>query len=196
MDYSEISKKNKPGGVNIPDKDLKPVVNGVRKKKTVKDDMVKVGGYLFTDTIIPAAKRLLSDFISRGVDMLLFKGEPPTTYGGFGGYTDYNKRYGAPSSILSSVTGLPALSNPLDLRTNSADDIVVRSYAEGQELLRRIGELLGSYGTISIYQVCQIAKLKPKYTDYDWGWTDIRGARIIAQRGAYIVKLPPPISLR
>lgn len=40
-----------------------------------------------------------------------------------------------------------------------------------------------------------MAGLKPKYTDYDWGWTDIRGAQIVAQHGSYLVKLPPPISL-
>lgn len=198
MDYSEIGKPKKPTGKNIPEAELKPVAAGTRKKKTIKDDVTKVGGYLLTETIIPSAKRLLSEFVSRGVEMLLFKGDSPPSGSGFGfgsGYTNYNKLYGAPS-ILSSVTGLPALGNPLDLGSNPIDNIVVRTYSEGQNLLKRIGELIGAYGTISIYQVCKLAGLKPKYTDYDWGWTDIRGAQIIAQHGSYLVKLPPPISLR
>lgn len=53
MDYNEIGKPKKPTGKNIPEAELKPVVAGTRKKKTIKDDVTKVGGYLLTETIIP-----------------------------------------------------------------------------------------------------------------------------------------------
>jgi len=201
-DYSNAGKK-KPARA-IPEKDIKPVVSGTRAKKTVKDDVSKVGSYLLTETIIPAAKKLLSEFISRGADMLIFKGDTHASpfgggYGyGYGGGVDYSKRYGAPS-ILSSVAsaGLPGIPGAIGLGGGqSIDTLIVDSYHDGQKVLQSVGNLLASYGTISVYEVCKLMNVTAKYTDYDWGWTDIRGAKIVPFRNKYRVELPPPVSLK
>ena len=196
-DYSNAGKK-KPESV-IPERDIKPVVSGTRAKKTVKDDISKVGSYLLTETIIPAAKKLLSEFISRGADMLIFKNDPPTTpFGNYGyGGVDYTKRYGSPS-MLSSVAsaGLPGIPGAIGLGSQSIDNFIVNSYHDGQKVLQSVSNLLASYGTISVYEVCKLMGVAAKYTDYDWGWTDIRGAKIVPFRNKYKVELPPPISLK
>jgi len=192
---------NKDGTSSIPDTEVTAVVSGKRVKKGFGEELAKVGRYLITDTIIPNGKHLFSEFVSRGLNMLLFKNDSGVNdpYGGYGSnlYTNYNKSYGSPSftSLTSAIAGLPGIPQQ-QLNAGGIDNLVVRSYSEGQKVIKRINELVSSYGTISVYEVCKLINVTGKYTDYDWGWTDVRGATVVPYRGQYILKMPPPVSLR
>lgn len=214
MEYNTVGAKpkNEPKFKPIPDGEIKAVVHGKTIKKNgiekvagsfISSDVKKVKSYLLTDVIIPNAKKLISDVVSRGVDMLLFNGggRPNSGYGSYGSvsgafsYKDYNRSY-TTNSYGSARPPLSEYNQGLSLSNNTLDNLVVKSYADGREVLSRMNTLIETYGMISVYETCKLLGVVGRHTDFDWGWSDIRAAEVVPYRGEFLLKMPRPISLR
>jgi hypothetical protein len=179
----------------------KPKVNKVvsgtasRKKNELRKfadifapgDMSNIKNYLLMDVAIPTFKKLLSEMIRIGADMLIY-GDAGRSAGT--GHTAYNK-ISYSSGPSSAATSVAKTRTPFNY-----DDIVLPNRVDAEEVLRCMGDILDTYKLVSVatlYEMCGIRD--HNYMNHKYGWMDLRGADIIRVRDGWLLKLPKAMPL-
>ena len=177
-------------------KKLDKVVSGTAKVKKrkhskfaemfISEDASNVKSYILSDVLIPAAKKLVSDIVKDGIEMILYgnTGRDRRSNGFRADYVSYNrysdKRYDDRRISDSRVrTGY------------NYGDVVLESRGEAEEVLDRMDELIDMYGVVSVMDLYDLVGVTGQYTDNKYGWTNIRNAEAVRTGdGGYRLKLP------
>ena len=187
--YQSNSFKSKELEAKQPEKKLTKVANAKLKKKSeiqkiaetfVAEDLNKVKNAVLMDVIVPAVKKVISDIVTNGIDMLLY------------GEVKHNK------STTTSKIGYNSMYNSQN-QTNAArvarssyiyNDIILSSRGEAEEVLNQMNEIIGTYGVVSVADLCEIVGVTGEFTDNKYGWSDIRDAYVERSKDGYMLKLP------
>ncbi len=188
----------------IYDKEVKRVTTGevVRKKKSLRKQFSEtfVAGdaksairYVVLDVLLPAAKDMIVEAGSQGIEKLIF-GESrrrgsTSPQSGATGYVQYNRMSGIMGSRLPSAQR--ALSRQARAR-HDFDEIVLESRTEAEEVIDRLFDLVSRYESATIADLYELVGLTAAHTDNKWGWTDLRGAGVSRTRAGYLLDLPDP----
>lgn len=187
--YQSNSFKSKELEAKQPEKKLTKVANAKLKKKSeiqkiaetfVAEDLNKVKNAVLMDVIVPAVKKVISDIVTNGIDMLLYgeaKHNKTTTTSKIG----YNSMY---NSQNQSNTARVARSSYI------YNDIILSSRGEAEEVLNQMNEIIGTYGIVSVADLCEIVGVTGEFTDNKYGWSDIRDAYVERSKDGYMLKLP------
>jgi hypothetical protein len=191
---SHRSKENKQSGEER--KKLEKVVKGtakVKKKSEIRkftdvfisEDSSSVKSYIFADVFVPAVKKLISDIVKDGIEMIL--------YGGTSRKGDRSDRFGAGYISYNKYSDRRDDRRPNYSRSQSRlnyDDIILETRGEAEEVLSRLDELIDMYGVVSIADLYDLVGISCSYTFEKYGWTNIRNAEIVRVRDGYLLKLP------
>ena len=197
---SKSSKKD-----TIQDKDITPVVSSgaVRRKKSLRKQFSEtfVAGdaktavrYVLFDVLLPAAKDMVVEAGSQGIEKLIFgdsrrRGSTPPQAGPTG-YVSYNRyAMGGRSSGPSR-----AISRQARARHNF-DEIVLDDRVEAEEVIDKLFELVSQYESATVADLYELVGLASTHTDHKWGWTDLHGSGVSRIRGGYLLDLPEPETL-
>ena len=71
-----------------------------------------------------------------------------------------------------------------------SDDVILDNRGEAEEVLSRMDELIDTYGIVSVADFYDLVGITGKYTDNNYGWTDIHSAKVVSVRDGYLIKLP------
>lgn len=190
------------------DKDIKPIVSaeGARTRKKslgkrftenfVQGDAHSVWSYVTFDVMLPAAKDMVADAVSQGVERMIF-GESRSSNRRSGGrnrdagHVNYNKMSQRPDRRDE-----PRAISTRSRATHNFDEIEISSRAEAEEVIDRLFELIDRYELVTVAELYQMVNLAPEFTDEKYGWEDMRGARVErARNGYYQLRLPRPVAL-
>ncbi len=195
----------------VPKKEEKPklekVVAGevLRRKKPLgkriaetfgATDMKSVGGFVLIDVLVPAAKDMVADAISQGIERMLF-GEArslsrrPNKQYHNSGYVSYN-RYSPSSANRESPPFRGSGISRRSRATHNFDEIILETRAEAEEVIERLFDLIERYQSATVADLYELVGIQGSYTDDKWGWIDIRGAGITRIRNGYLLDLPRP----
>ena len=165
--------------------------NNVRKLTDIfiSEDVSNVKNYILLDVIVPAIKKTIYELIVGTLDMSL--------YGGRGGgkrptadkvsYRDYNDISRSDSRSYDRT------------RTNSGysyDDIVLESRGEAEAVLSRMDEIMDEYNIVRVADLYDLVGVTGNYTDNNYGWTNIRNAKIVRVRDGYKIDMPRALPIR
>lgn len=157
----------------------------------ISEDAASVGSYLFMDVLIPALKNTVEDLVTYGIRRLL-RGDAGTRRSGssidFISYRDYNK--------ISRRDDVRYEDNSRTRTGYNYDDVIVGSRAEAEEVLMRLDELIETYGQASVADLYDLVGITGKYTDNNYGWTNIRNSEPVQVRDGYLLRLPKVGPLR
>lgn len=210
-EFPSNSKNPKGPNKETPqEKKIEKVVTGevqTRKKPLGKRFMETFAGadsksvleYVVMDVMVPAAKDMIADAVSQGVERKLF-GEVRSASrraggfrpGGVAGFTAYNRM----------TPGASARREPMDPRgpsisrraraTHNFDEIILATRAEANEVLDGLYNVVSQYEVASVADLYEMVDLPSNFTDNKWGWTDLRGAEVTRVRSGYLLDLPRP----
>ena len=191
--YRDEQKKKE----NLPEKKVEKVITGtakaVRKSGVrkimdifVSEDIEAVKSYILKDVLIPAIKKAISDVITNGSDMIL--------------YGESGRRKSGPSSKVSYRSYYEddgrRTNGSLRIRNDyNYNDISLDNRGEAEDVLSRMDELISTYGLVSVADFYDLVGFTGNYTDNNYGWTDIRNARVVAVKDGYVIKLPKALPL-
>lgn len=198
---NNLIKKNKTDENDIGKKKVNKVVNGnVKTKKKTKADefaddfiaqsMTSVVSDIFTEVLLPSFKNMISDAVKSGIDRLLYG---DSSYRKNSNNTpaskiSYNKYYTEQSAYKPDV--------PVRIReTYDYNNIVFNSRGDAEAVLMSMDELISKYEVVRVADLYDLAGITGNYTDYKYGWTDIRSARIERIRDGYIIRMPKALPL-
>lgn len=203
LNYPANSHKAREGSASskeskAPEQRAQKVVTGevVKRKKPLGkkiaetfagDDAQNVGQYILFDVIIPAAKSMISDAVSQGIERMLFgDSKRRTTNGGSRpGYTSYNKMYSRDSDRTDGRS--------ISRRARAAhdfDEIILTSRGEAEEVLDRLTDLIENYDVATVSDLYDLVGITGSFTDDKWGWTSLAGAGVSRVREGYLLNLP------
>lgn len=194
-EFKSNSHKSKSVEVEVlPEKRVtKPIVNGarIRKKSEARklvdvfmpEDVEKVKSHIIFDVLIPSAKKAVYDMVTNGIEMILY------------GETGAVSHKSSTSSKISyrqfydDRTTRPSEST----RMNSVvdfEDIILEHRGEAESILERLDELVSMYGMASVADMYDLVGITAPYTANNYGWTDIRNAKVVRIRDGYVIKMP------
>jgi len=181
--------------------ELAPVVSGkvnIKKKSEGKKfleamfqgDLVTIKDSIVDNVFVPAIKELIWNTIERAVKGLM--------YGDFS-----SSRNSERNSIPARQVDFTRFSDRRrrdDYYDRGHDDIYdygeifLQERRDAEALLDRINELLDKYQWVSVAQLYELAGLRGRYTDHNYGWRerDRNDIYITTTRGGYLVKMPRP----
>ena len=193
------------------EKKIEKVVTGevISKKKSgmrkfgdvfLSEDVSNVKNYIFTDILLPAGKKVISDVVTNIVDTIsdvIANGIEMALYGEVGksrskstssrhSYTEFYERPGRTRM------------DPVQARIRTAydiDDIIVKTRGDAEDVLSRMAELIATYGTVSVADLYEMVGKTGTYTDNNYGWTDVRTGSPVRLHDGYLLRLPRPMPL-
>jgi hypothetical protein len=151
--------------------------------------------YVMFDVLLPAARDMIVDAGSAGLDKLIFgesrrwRGSTPPSSGPYG-HVAYN-RMSSPSRLGSSQR---AMSRQARAR-HDFDEIVLESRTEAEQVIDELFEVISRYESATVADLYQLVGLPSSHTDHKWGWIDLRGAGVSRTRDGYLLDLPDPAPL-
>lgn len=150
----------------------------------VAEDINTVKESLFYDILIPALKKVISDVVRNGTDMILYGSMGASKPKGPGSKISYSKYYEQPKAQA-------ARPNPVSLGTYNYDEVEISSRAEAEAVLMQMDEIVDTYGFVKVADLYELAGISGNYTGYNYGWDNIRSASVVRlPNGWYTIKLP------
>lgn len=156
------------------------------KSAFVEEDGKTIGAYILYDILIPAAKDLLHDIIAGGLDMALYKGNPPRRGG------SHNRSQNGVTYInYSSMNNRQQQNRQRVQNSFDSSALVFEIRSDAEAVLGQLCDAIDSYGDASVADFYQSTGRIGEYTDNKYGWKDLRTARILRVQGGYVLDLPP-----
>ncbi len=189
MDYQNNSNAKKE---QAEEKKITPVTTDVKTKKKkpiskfadsfLSDDLESVKSYVLLDVLIPSIKQAVADVIKNGIDAI-FYGESSERYsGGNQPRKSYQKIYDNTNNRRNTRTRA-------DLY--DFEDILFNNRGDADRVLAQMDELIDRFEVASVNDYYEYVGITGNYTDYKYGWTDLRTASVVRNRdGSYMIKMP------
>lgn len=180
----------------IEEKRVEKIVHGTVKKKENKvrkltdifiaEDVTNVKDYILLDVIVPSVKKAIYDLIVGALDMSLY-----------GGRGDGARR---PTADKVSYRDYNSVSRR-DTRQRTAsgysyDDIVLDTRGEAEAVLSRLDEIMDEYKIVRVADLYDLVGVSGDYTDNNYGWTNIRNAKVVRVRDGYKIDMPRALPIR
>ena len=178
------------------DKKVEKVVSGktsTKKKSGIRklsdtflsEDIGNVKNYIFAEVLLPAAKKLVSDIVTNGTNMLLY-GEIKNKKGK-SSKVSYSRYYDDRSRDYRS----PVVRNNFDY-----DEIIFETRGDAEAVLDAMYDILNQYKVVSVAELYDLASITThNYTCNNYGWIDLRGSSVVRVRDGYILKLPRALAI-
>lgn len=182
------------------EKRVEKVVKGrVRTKKNelrkltdvfITEDVHNVKSYILMDVLVPAIKKAIYDIVVNSLDM--------TMYGGRSGgrrsnadrvsYTDYGSSSRRDDRDRRRET---RSTTPFDY-----DDIIFDTRAEADKVLGCMDDIIDTYGVVRVTDLFDLVGESSPHTAMNYGWSNIRNAKIVSVRGGgYKIEMPRAVHI-
>ena len=197
---SHLSKQD----IGQPEKKVEKVTTSPVKLKK-KSEAAKIAGsiiqensrnvvnYLFLDVFVPAMKKLVTELVSNGLDMLLYGEGGKSKSKSQSSRISYRSYYDDPLQEKRRSIGYGSMySTGYDF-----DEVIFPNRGEAEEVLCKMMEIIeGPYGSVSVLDLYDLVGVSgSRYTDAKYGWTDLRNTSIARVREGYILRLPKAVPL-
>lgn len=156
------------------------------------DDTSSVGHYILTDVLIPAAKNMISDAVSQGIERLLFgdRARPNSGPRNRGNYTAYHTSPIRSASTMASAAPRRDISHKAR-STHEFGEIILVDRGEAEEVLDGLTTMIKEYDHATVADLYDLVDITGSFTDSKWGWFSMAGSGVRRIREGYILDLPP-----
>lgn len=159
-------------------------------------DSVGAWGYVVHEVLVPAAKDMVSDAVTGGIERALYGDARPrsrarggTPYSNYRNYSSYSS--GPIGGRRDREDRLEEITHRARA-SNDPSQVIVPSRAEAQEVIDGMFRLIEEYDVATVADFCGLLGVTSQFTDEKYGWHDIRGYDIRRTQGGYLVDLPRP----
>ena len=176
----------------------KKVIKGsarVRKKSEIRkfadvfisEDISNVKQYIFMDVIVPLVQETICDIFEDVPRMIFYgsRGSGRKSTVDRVSYRDYSKKdnYRRNDSFR-------------DRENPDYGDIVLGSKGEAEKVLYAMDEIMDEYGMVRVGDLYDLAGESCPYTLDNYGWLNIRNAKIVRVRDGYVIEMPKAVPIK
>lgn len=157
------------------------------------EDNVGFVEYALLEVLAPGVKDAMMDTAHGAVDNAFGN---TRRRGRRDGYTSYNRmgsaRHRGRRERDDDDRGDRRRGRAPERRGSEPREIILDTRVEADEVLDSMFELISKYEVATMRDLLSLVGESHNYTDEDWGWSDLRGARIHKIRDGYLLDLPRP----
>lgn len=156
----------------------------------VGGDAQSVAVYVMNDVLVPAAKDMIADAVSQGIEKMLFgesRGRSRGASVAGAAYTSYNR-----ISTQAKASGAKRDMSPRARAAHNFYEIILDTRGEAQEVLDSLFTLISDYDVATVADLYEMVGQTGTFTDEKWGWVDMRGASVTRIKDGYLLNLPRP----
>lgn len=163
----------------------------------IKSDPKTVMNDVYTKVIVPGVQRVILQSVNAGLSeffgMELPQGVINSITAPSGmphiGYSNISTAAAQATQTMAPVAGYTGLSVYQRLTWDFKHD--------ADSVLQSMADYLSEYHTVSVGKLCEFAGIKNVSTDYNFGWDDLRSARVVELvNGKWALSLPNTIALK
>lgn len=182
---------------------------GKRFKELFVGDGRSVRDMVLEDILVPGFRDMAYDAFTSGVEGMLYRGDHRPRGGGSrrpsqrggpwsnGGNVRYDRVGGGPRERRFEDPRDRRDMSPRGRANHDFDEIILPTFAEANEVLGQMYDLLEKYDAISVADLYHLLGISQSPVDLKWGWTDLFGSGVTRTRGGgYLLDLPRPEPLR
>lgn len=153
----------------------------------LSEDVDSVKEYVVSNIMIPAFKKLVSDIVRDGIDMLLY-GESGRRKDGCGNsdYVSYSRYYDRKDDRHSE----PRARTRFDY-----NDIIFETRGDAERVRSQMMDIIDTYGFVTVADLYDLSDLDAPYTSNKYGWRSLRSAESVRGRDGYLLKLPKALPI-
>lgn len=177
------------------EKRVEKVVTGTVKTKKnlgrkladtfIAEDIKDVKSYIFTDVLVPAAKKAIVDMTTEFVSRMFGTGIKKPTGFTNASYVSYNQ--------FSSPRPVAETKPKIGFRY---DDIVLSNRGDAENVLTCLIDAINQYGAARIADLYDLVGITDdNYTTNNYGWKDLSNAGVIRVSDGYKLTLPRAVAL-
>lgn len=165
----------------------------------LEDDARSVGSYIFWDILIPSAKNLIADMVTKSIDMFFWGGDSRSdnrtyrernrSYVNYGSYSDHRPKRDRDRYSYSAADRKPRSARM------TFDDIIFDNRQEAENVLSIMIDHLDQYDEVTVADFYDLIGFDSTYTDRDWGWDNLGSSYVDRVRNGYIIRFPRVIGL-
>ena len=188
---AELKKTEEKRAEKVAHGKVKKKENGMRKLTDIfiSEDVSNVKDYIIFDVVVPALKKAVYDLIVGTIDMSLYGGRgnanrPKADKVSYRDYNDISRRDSRSGDRTRTASGY------------SYDDIVLETRGEAETVLSRMDEIMEEYNIVRVADLYDLVGVTGDYTDNNYGWTNIRNAKIVRVRDGYKIDMPRALPIR
>lgn len=154
----------------------------------IEDDINTVKSYIKNEILIPRVRQLLYD-IGEGVLNAIFSGRGRDRSRTTVDKVSYDSYYGNRRDDRRRDEYQPR-------HTLDYDEIRFVSRGDAEDVLDRLDEMIETYGMARVGDIYDMIGKSCPYTAYNYGWTDLREAKVARYGSDYALDLPKARPLR
>ena len=168
----------------------------------IPEGSTNISDFIISELIMPTFKKSMSDIVNHaanaardvivdGMEILLY-GEARNRSKSITPRVSYNRYCTREASPFSTEYTKKA-------RFNDGfylDDVVVQTRGEAESVITTMEELISVYGSVSISDFYDMLDMTCPYTNFSYGWTNLRNVSIVRVSEGYLIKLPKAMPLR
>ena len=145
------------------------------------EDVDSIKKHVIYDVIIPAAKKIISDT----VDTYLY-GENSSNL-----KKNTSSRISYENSFVSNLRNKSYDKAVKIQKSHMFNEILFERRGDAEAVLVQMEELIDTYGTATVADLYDSSGITAgSYVDNNWGWDDIRTARVVRDRDGFLLKFP------
>lgn len=205
QDYQSNSRKLRAEPEPTPAKNVEKVVVGevVARKKSfgrrfkdlfIEADFKSVIRYVGSDVLLPAARNMIVDGATRGVERMMY-GESAIRRRNYGPgpRITYNNPINRGYRDVHDVTSrrAPAVS-PEPRSRQVREDFILSSREEAEIVLERMNDIIDNYEVVSVADLNDLVGFPTNNSvDNKWGWLYLADVKVRQVREGYLIDFPP-----
>lgn len=185
----------------VVDKPAKVREKGIARKLSdifLSEHIDNVKKYIFSDVVIPAIKETIVSIVQNGVEML-FYGDSSIGKKTYKYSKDLGGTYVSYDGYSSGARNRAVEPRNSDRSWHTSRDVIFETRNQAADAKAELILRSKRYGSVSVAELCDMARVKPTYVEGDWGWFELEESdiNIIGNnfRG-YFLDMPKPIYIR
>lgn len=164
----------------------------------LEDDAQSVGSYILWDILIPTAKELIVDMVTKSINMFFYGDDSAPRSGRVS--RDRNKSFVSYSSYYDNDRRRNNYERKHNRSGNRAvrhnfNDILFETRSEAEDVLSAMIDLIDDYDIVSIADFYGLIGAESSYVDNNWGWDNLSSSSVDRVRDGYVILLPRPIEI-
>jgi hypothetical protein len=156
----------------------------------------EVATHVAMDVLLPQVKGMIVDAGTQAIERLILgdsamsrrsnSASSSSRFRGGSSFTNYNKFAG----------GNTREEEPAYTRSNEVREMVVETRGDAQRVLDELFAIIDRYGAVSVATYYELVGITGKFTDNQWGWTNLNTAGVSRVREGFRIELPRPVSIK
>lgn len=148
--------------------------------------------YVGADILLPALRNLIVDVVSKGTERVVlgesrYRSRPVT-------YNTSRTIYNSPINRARDPRDRPYLPDQRRTREPTPrglnNDVIIASREEANLVAETLLEIVNKYDVASLADFYDLLGLPTRYTDNQWGWTQLNSVEVRQHRDGWVIDLP------